>query len=146
MGLARVLTPDALISLTPETGSYLYMAPEVVRHDLYATQADVWSWACLACETLSSMRPYAELHLTPVQVALSVAEGGQRPRIPVDCPPAVCELLEAALAFEPLDRPSFAVIAAVMRRVVEEEGSKEKAMKTMNLAGGSWKGWFGRPT
>jgi len=34
MGLARVLTPTALIQLTPETGSYLYMAPEVIRHEV----------------------------------------------------------------------------------------------------------------
>lgn len=30
-GLARILSPAAMVSLTGETGSYLWMAPEVIR-------------------------------------------------------------------------------------------------------------------
>jgi serine/threonine protein kinase len=126
-GLARVLTPDALVSLTPETGSYRYMAPECVRHEAYATQADVWSWACLCVETLASAVPYADRHLTPVQAALAVAEGDLRPDIPPACPPALAEMLRAAFDSDPLNRPSFAVIAAVLRRVLAEQEGKEAA-------------------
>ena len=126
MGLSRVLTQDALLSLTPETGSYLYMAPEVVRHELYATQADVWSWAVCTSELLTGMKPYSERHLTPIQVALKVADSdGFIPAVPATCPPGVAELLVSALDKDPLARPSFAVVAAVMRKVVEEEERKE---------------------
>lgn len=143
MGLSRVLTPTAMMELTPETGSYLYMAPEVVRHELYATQADVWSWGCLASELLTGMRPYAERLLTPVQVALRVSEGGLRPAIPATCPPGLAELLASALDPAPMARPSFAVAAEVMRRVVEEEERKEAA--AAGVAAGvaaAWNRWM----
>ena len=126
-GLSRVLTPETMLELTPETGSYLYMAPEVVRHEVYATQADVWSWACCVSELLTGMKPYTERLLTPVQVALKVADGKLRPAIPATCPPGLAELLVSALDIDPLRRPSFAVTADVMRRVVEEEERREAA-------------------
>lgn len=40
-GLARILSPAAMVSLTGETGSYLWMAPEVIRQG----RQDAW----LAC-------------------------------------------------------------------------------------------------
>ena len=137
MGLARILDEDALVSLTPETGSYLYMAPEVVCHCAYATQADVWSWGCLASEVLTLQRPYARRLLTPIQVALQVAEGDMRPDIPTDVPDKLTDLLRACFNFDPLHRPSFAIITNMMRSIVAEQCQREKKMNS------SW-GWFAR--
>ena len=67
-GLARQLTPDAASDLTGETGTYIYMAPEVIRHDLYDQRADVYSWGVLLAEVLQQRQPYEGLYLTPVQV------------------------------------------------------------------------------
>lgn len=114
------------------------MAPEVIRHDTYATQADVWSWACLATETLISTRPYAELHLTPIQIALKVADGNLKPSIPSNCPEKLAGLLIACFDLNPLERPSFAVIAAMMRKIVEDEEQSRQAG-----ASRSWQ-WFSR--
>lgn len=141
MGLARVLTPDALVSLTPETGSYLYMAPEVIRHEMYATQADVWSWACLTCELLTGAKPYEERYLTPVQVALKVADDGMHPLIPEPpaCPKTLGDLLKAALDPEPLNRPSFAVAAAVLAEVIQMETAKSSTEAA--AAGGVMAAW-----
>jgi serine/threonine protein kinase len=147
MGLSRVLTPEALMELTPETGSYRYMAPEVVRHDLYATQADVWSWGCIVSELLTGVVPYSERHLTPIQVALAVADGGLRPIIPAECPPGLAELLVSILDADPMERPSAAVAAEVMRRVVEEEERKEAAER--GVAAGvtaAWNRWMMKPS
>lgn len=147
MGLSRVLTPEALMELTPETGSYRYMAPEVVRHELYATQADVWSWGCLVSELLTGMQPYSERHLTPIQVALAVCDGGMRPVVPANCPPGLAELLVSILDADPMVRPSAAVCAEVMRRVVEEEERKEAAER--GVAAGvaaAWNRWMTKPS
>lgn len=146
MGLSRVLTPEALMDLTPETGSYRYMAPEVVRHELYATQADVWSWGCLVSELLTGMPPYSERHLTPIQVALAVSDGNMRPVIPATCPPGLAELLASVLDADPMVRPSAAVAAEVIRRVVEEEERKEAA--ALSIAAGvsaAWNRWMMKP-
>jgi serine/threonine protein kinase len=45
-GLARILSPAAMVSLTGETGSYLWMAPEVIRQaDGHAVCRPTW-WGC----------------------------------------------------------------------------------------------------
>ena len=126
MGLARILDEDALVSLTPETGSYLYMAPEVVCHCAYATQADVWSWGCLASEVLTLQRPYARRLLTPIQVAVNVAKGKITPDIPPETPPKLAAIMRACFRSERTSRPTFSEISAVMNSVVAEQPLREK--------------------
>ena len=48
-------------------GTYLYMAPEMIRHEAYDQRADVYSWGVLLAEVLNQRPPYEELFLTPVQ-------------------------------------------------------------------------------
>jgi serine/threonine protein kinase len=75
-GLARILTPAAMVSLTGETGSYLWMAPEVIRHEPYDARSDSWSYGVLLVELLTQQKPYSNLYLTPVQVAIQVCTRG----------------------------------------------------------------------
>lgn len=115
------------------------MAPEVIRHDAYATQADVWSWACTACEVLTLQRPYTSRYLTPIQVALKVSTDGMRPDIPHDIPDALFDLLRQCLAFEAFERPSFAIIAESMRSIAEAELKK-------NTQANGWGSWLAGKT
>lgn len=46
----------------------MYMAPEMIRHELYTSKADVFSWGVLLAEVLSQRPPYEGLYMTPVQV------------------------------------------------------------------------------
>jgi len=109
----------------------------VVCHCAYAAQADVWSWACLASEVLTLQRPYARRLLTPIQVALQVAEGDMKPDIPPDVPDKLTDLLRACFNFDPLHRPSFAIITNMMRSIVAEQFQREKKTNS------SWN-WFSR--
>lgn len=68
MGLARWLTPESMGVLTGETGTYLYMSPEMIRHELYNSRTDVYSWGVLLVELISQRTPYEDHHLTPLQV------------------------------------------------------------------------------
>ena len=68
MGLARWLTPESMGVLTGETGTYLYMSPEMIRHELYNSRTDVYSWGVLLVELISQRTPYEDQHLTPLQV------------------------------------------------------------------------------
>lgn len=54
--------------MTGETGTYVYMAPEMIRHELYTSKADVFSWGVLLAELISQRPPYEGLYMTPVQV------------------------------------------------------------------------------
>ena len=55
-------------ALTGETGTYVYMAPEMIRHEPYTGKADVYSWGVLLAEVLAQRPPYDGMYLTPVQV------------------------------------------------------------------------------
>ena len=47
--------------MTPETGSYRYMAPEVFRHDPYDWEVDVYSYAIVAFEILEARQIHSPL-------------------------------------------------------------------------------------
>ena len=68
MGLARRWEPETAACLTGETGTYQYMSPEMIRHEMYDTRTDVYSFGVLLAEILSQKLPYADLYCTPVQV------------------------------------------------------------------------------
>ena len=67
MGPETLLWMRSAATLTGETGTYVYMAPEMIRHELYTTKADVYSWGVLLAECLAQRPPYEGLYLTPVQ-------------------------------------------------------------------------------
>eukprot|EP00962_Isochrysis_galbana_P020801 scaffold6107_cov130-Isochrysis_galbana.AAC.10 len=50
-GLSRRMDEEA--ELTAETGTYRWMAPEVIRHEIYTQSADVFSYGMLAFELLT---------------------------------------------------------------------------------------------
>ena len=70
MGLARRWEPETAACLTGETGTYQYMSPEMIRHEMYDTRTDVYSFGVLLAEILAQKLPYADLFCTPVQVSL----------------------------------------------------------------------------
>ncbi|EIE27354.1 kinase-like protein [Coccomyxa subellipsoidea C-169] len=117
MGLARRLTPASAACLTGETGTYVYMAPEMIRHELYTSKADVFSWGVLLAEVLSQRPPYEGLYMTPVQVALAVGDNELRPTLPSDTPEPLLNVALACYNPEPENRPSFALIVHHMRKV-----------------------------
>ena len=57
-------------AVTPPPGTYVYMAPEMIRHEMYDQKADVFSWGVLLVECLRQQPPYEEQYLGPVDVRL----------------------------------------------------------------------------
>jgi len=109
-GLVRYCQSDAQANMTAETGSYRWMAPEVIRHEPYGTGCDVYSFGVLCWEMLSYSIPFP--HHTPVEVALSVATKGMRPEMPAHAPSVLVGLIEQCWQQEALLRPSFAKICS----------------------------------
>lgn len=54
-GLARRLPVTNMSTLTSETGTYVYMSPEMVRHEIYDAKTDVWSWGVVLCELCTNV-------------------------------------------------------------------------------------------
>lgn len=74
-GFSRYFNPSG--TMTGETGSYRYMAPEVVRHGKYGAKADVYSFAVVVNEIFTGQ--VAHEFVLPLDVAIGVAMHGVRP-------------------------------------------------------------------
>ncbi|KAK4338609.1 hypothetical protein RND71_043096 [Anisodus tanguticus] len=80
-GHARFLN-DEEKALTGETGTYVYMAPEVIRSEPYDEKSDIYSFGIILNELVTGEYPYIETDYGPSKIALEVTEKGLRPELP----------------------------------------------------------------
>lgn len=69
-GVARVQSQSGI--MTAETGTYRWMAPEIIEHKPYDRKADIFSFGIVLWELLTGKVPYADL--TPLQAAVGVVQ------------------------------------------------------------------------
>ncbi|TMW92033.1 hypothetical protein EJD97_013580 [Solanum chilense] len=117
-GVARVQTQTGV--MTAETGTYRWMAPEVIEHKPYDHKADVFSFGIVLWELLTGEIPYA--YLTPLQAAIGVVQQGLRPTIPKSTHPKLAELLEKCWQQDPTQRPDFSEILDILKQLTKEVG------------------------
>ncbi|CAL5024395.1 unnamed protein product [Urochloa decumbens] len=118
-GVARVKDQSGV--MTAETGTYRWMAPEVIEHKPYDHKADVFSFAIVLWELLTGKIPYE--YLTPLQAAIGVVQKGIRPTIPKDTHPKLVELLQKCWHRDPAERPDFSEILEILQRLSKEVGT-----------------------
>ncbi|XP_021849666.1 serine/threonine-protein kinase STY46 [Spinacia oleracea] len=125
-GVARVKAQTGV--MTAETGTYRWMAPEVIEHKPYDHKADVFSFAIVLWELLTGKLPYE--YLTPLQAAVGVVQKGLRPTMPKNIHPRLVELLEKCWQQDPAMRPDFCEIIPILQQIAKEvasaEGQKDK--------------------
>ncbi|KAI5647769.1 hypothetical protein M9H77_33774 [Catharanthus roseus] len=128
-GVARVKAQTGV--MTAETGTYRWMAPEVIEHKPYDHKADVFSFGIVVWELLTGKLPYE--YLTPLQAAIGVVQKGLRPTIPKHTLPKLAELLERCWQHDSTLRPDFSEIIEILQQISKEvvdegeERRKEKA-------------------
>ncbi|KAK4390857.1 Serine/threonine-protein kinase STY46 [Sesamum angolense] len=128
-GVARVQLQSGI--MTAETGTYRWMAPEVIEHKPYNHKADVFSFGIVLWELLTGKLPYA--HLTPLQAAVGVVQKGLRPAIPRNTHPFLVELLEKCWQQDPSLRPEFSEILEILQYMAKKMFEEERATKRQNL-------------
>uniref|UniRef100_A0A0D9WU95 Protein kinase domain-containing protein n=1 Tax=Leersia perrieri TaxID=77586 RepID=A0A0D9WU95_9ORYZ len=115
-GVARVKAESGI--MTAETGTYRWMAPEVIEHKPYDSKADVFSFGVVLWELLTGKIPYE--FLTPLQAAIGVVQEGLRPVIPKGTNPKLALLLESCWQQNPVNRPDFVQILQKLDEIAEE--------------------------
>ncbi|CAF2082425.1 unnamed protein product [Brassica napus] len=104
--------------MTAETGTYRWMATEVIEHKPYSHKADMFSYGIVIWELLTGHIPYA--YLTPLQAAVGVVQKGLRPKIPKKTHPKVKGLLQRCWNQDPKDRPEFEEIIEMLQQIMIE--------------------------
>ena len=119
-------------NMTAETGSYRWMAPEVIRHEAYDVKCDVYSFAILVYEMITLSPPFASY--SPIEVAFAVAKDGKRPPLP-PLPLYFNQLVTDCWDEDATRRPDFVEIKSrlnFIRSKNESFGSIEMSTKTVN--------------
>jgi serine/threonine protein kinase len=98
-------------TMTGETGSYRFMAPEVFRHEDYNETVDVYSYGMILYQLLHGRAPWATL---PGMDAVKQASEGIRPEISRDLDARLQYLLKDCWAENPQARISFTHINKIL--------------------------------
>ena len=123
----------------PVGGTPEYMAPEAFEKsaDDWGEKVDVWGFGVLLKRILSLDQPFPHGTVTRAEMAVGVASGKRwpfqhlRPGRIWYSHPMMKPLISACLQFDPNKRPSFDVISALLRRMLQNptlSSSKNKAL------------------
>ncbi|KAJ9673432.1 hypothetical protein PVL29_023163 [Vitis rotundifolia] len=121
-GVARVQAQSGV--MTAETGTYRWMAPEVIEHKPYDHKADVFSFGIVLWELLTGKLPYE--HSTPLQAAVGVVQKGLRPTIPSHTCPSLVKLIKRCWHQEPSLRPEFTEIMEILQQIASKVVEKKR--------------------
>ncbi|WVZ95584.1 hypothetical protein U9M48_041328 [Paspalum notatum var. saurae] len=102
--------------MTAETGTYRWMAPEIINHKPYDNKADVFSFAIVLWELATSKVPYD--NLTPLQAALGVRQG-LRLDVPASVHPILSKMIQRCWDEDPDVRPTFTEIIVELENTLQ---------------------------
>ncbi|XP_078173779.1 serine/threonine-protein kinase STY46-like isoform X2 [Carex rostrata] len=130
-GVARVKVQSGV--MTAETGTYRWMAPEVIEHKPYDHKADVFSFGIMLWELLTGKVPYE--YLTPLQAAVGVVQKGLRPTMPKNANPKLAALIERCWQQDSTERPDFSEILEILQQLSKEVAEESEHKKEKQSGG-----------
>jgi serine/threonine protein kinase len=115
-GVARIEVQTE--GMTPETGTYRWMAPEMIQHRAYNQKVDVYSFGIVLWELITGLLPFQ--NMTAVQAAFAVVNRGVRPTVPNDCLPVLSDIMTRCWDANPEVRPCFVEVVKLLEAAETE--------------------------
>ncbi|KAF1516469.1 Dual specificity testis-specific protein kinase 1, partial [Eudyptes moseleyi] len=100
-------------------GSPYWMAPEVLRGEIYNEKADVFAYGIILCETIA--RVPADPDYLPRTEDFGLDITTFRTMVGIDCPAAFLQLAFHCCSMEPTSRPSFLEITQCLEGVLQHQ-------------------------
>mmetsp|Transcript_22265 Transcript_22265/g.72162 ORF Transcript_22265/g.72162 Transcript_22265/m.72162 type:complete len:563 (+) Transcript_22265:96-1784(+) len=115
-------------TMTGETGSYRYMAPEVFRHEMYGPPVDVYAFAMIAYQLVTWQTPFADMD--PVEAAKRAAMESLRPDVSskeLISVKGLVKIIVGCWDANAVNRPSFGQVIERLSRCKERVGDTGQA-------------------
>ncbi|NXU85480.1 TESK1 kinase, partial [Xiphorhynchus elegans] len=108
-------------------GSPYWMAPEVLRGEIYNEKADVFAYGIILCETIA--RVPADPDYLPRTEDFGLDVTTFRTMVGIDCPAAFLQLAFHCCSMEPTSRPSFLEITQCLESILQHQLGTEAGAK-----------------
>lgn len=109
---------------TAETGTYRWMAPEVIRHEAYSQTADVYSFSILMWQLLTREDPFEGK--SQIEAAAAVAMESARPPFHAETPDSIVRLIQACWSDDPRKRLPFDKISKTLASIESTQLSEDE--------------------
>ncbi|EAX95412.1 TKL family protein kinase [Trichomonas vaginalis G3] len=110
-GMARTKTSNNEM-VSGGIGTSQWMAPEVLMSQNFDEKSDVYSYGIILWEMLTGDVPYRGLR--DIQVAMTVINQNNRPKIPKSCPQNLAKFIRLCWHSDPHKRPDFTTIVQTL--------------------------------
>ncbi|XP_039033098.1 serine/threonine/tyrosine-protein kinase HT1-like isoform X2 [Hibiscus syriacus] len=116
------------------TGTYRWMAPEMIKEKHHTKKVDVYSFGIVLWELLTALTPFD--NMTPEQAAFAVCQKNARPPLPSSCPPGFSHLINRCWSSNPEKRPPFNEIVSILESYAESLEEDPEFLKTYKPSSG----------
>ena len=143
LGLAKEMKnpqQNGKYRMTGQTGSWIYMAPEVAKHWAYDGMVDVYSFGILLWEICALEEPFAGL--TDQQHMQQVVSGDLRPPIDKSWPTELQWLMKKCWSYFSSHRPTWEVVIETLQEVMDDtdfEEAEDSVRGFASLRAMSWR-------
>ncbi|KAL8113018.1 serine/threonine/tyrosine-protein kinase HT1-like [Apium graveolens] len=117
--------------LDDDSGTYRWMAPEMIKRKSYSGKVDVYGFGLILWELVAGIIPYEDM--TPIQAAFAVVNKNLRPAFPDDCPAAMRALIGQCWSSQPERRPNFCQVVKLLEQFEASLASDGNLDKLQNL-------------